>query len=193
MRKWLAGWVLRRAGWEIAGSRPELPKFVFIAAPHTSNWDLFWMLLFSIHFGVKIAWLGKHVLFRPPFGWFMRLLGGIAVDRRKPQGLVAQAVDAFSSRERFVLVVPPSGTRKRGKYWKSGFYHIAKGAGVPIVLGFLDYGKREGGIGPQITPSHDLEADMDQIRAFYEGKTGRYPENTMPIRLEAEESSRRQG
>ena len=170
------------------GLPPEATHAVVIAAPHTSNWDLPFMLAVAYVLGVKPRWLGKQELFRWPFGWFMRLLGGIPVDRSTSNGLVAAAVERFAEMEHLFLVVPPSGTRRRAAYWKSGFYHVARGAGVPIVCSYLDYADREGGIGLVLQPSGSLRADMDVIREFYATKRGKYPDQATPVRIREEET-----
>lgn len=162
-------------------------RAVVIAAPHTSNWDLPFMLAVAYALGVKPAWLGKRELFRPPLGWILRWLGGISVDRRAPQGLVGEAVDRFAERDDLFLVIPPSGTRARAPYWKSGFYHVARGAGVPILCAYLDYRERVGGIGLALTPSASVAADMERIRAFYADKQAKYPAQMTPVRLREEE------
>jgi 1-acyl-sn-glycerol-3-phosphate acyltransferase len=160
---------------------------VVIAAPHTSNWDLPFMLALAYALGVRPSWLGKRELFRWPFGWIMRLLGGIPVDRSARGDMVRQAVERFDAGGLF-LVIPPSGTRGRAECWKSGFYHIARGARVPIACGYLDYARRVGGIGLVFTPSGDVRADMDRLRAFYAPIRGRYPAHTTPVRLREEDS-----
>jgi 1-acyl-sn-glycerol-3-phosphate acyltransferase len=161
------------------GQMPDIPKCVMIAAPHTSNWDMVIMLFFAFAFSTKLYFMIKDAVFRWPFGPFFRWLGGIPIDRTKPNGVVGQSIEAFQNNERLVMVVPPSGTRARVMYWKTGFYHIAKGAGVPIVLGFLDYGRKRGGVGPTIMPTGDIESDMNEIRAFYSGITAKYPEKSI--------------
>ncbi len=192
-----AGWLARRLGraylgvfgWRVEGQLPAAGKVVVIAAPHTSNWDLPFMLAVAYVLGVRPAWLGKRELFRWPFGGFMRWLGGIAVDRSARQNVVQQVVTRFAAVERLFLVIPPSGTRSRVAHWRSGFYHIARGAGVPIVCAFLDYTRRVGGIGPVRLPTDDVRADMDAIRLFYAPITGRYPAATTPVRLPEEDAA----
>jgi 1-acyl-sn-glycerol-3-phosphate acyltransferase len=174
---------LRLTGWRVEGHLPHAPKAVVIAAPHTSNWDMPNMLAVSYVLGIRPAWLGKIELFRWPFGRLMRWLGGLPVDRRIRQNHVQQAVASFAGVERLYLVIPPSGTRSRATHWKSGFYHIACGAEVPIVCAFLDYRRKVGGIGPVLMPSRNVVADMAEIRAFYAGVTGRIPALTTPVRL----------
>ena len=177
---------LRLFGWRVMGALPASPRMVVVAAPHTSNWDLPFMLATAYALGVKPSWLGKRELFRGPFGWMMRRLGGIPIDRRAPQGFVREAVDRFAEVEELFLVIPPSGTRARADHWKSGFYYVARGAGVPIVCAYLDYAERVAGIGLVLAPSASVRADMDCIRAFYASKRGKYPEQTTPVRLREE-------
>jgi len=179
---------LRACGWRVAGTLPYR-RAVVIAAPHTSNWDLPFMLAVAYALGVQPSWLGKRELFRPPLGWILRWLGGLPVDRRAPQGLVGEAVARFAALDDLLLVVPPSGTRKRASHWKSGFYHIARGARVPIVCAYLDWRARVGGIGPAITPSGDVGADMARMRDFYATKQAKYQAQATPIRLREEDAS----
>lgn len=176
-------------GWTVVDQIPQHKKTVFIAGPHTSNWDMPFMVAAAAILRVQISWMGKDSLFKFPFGWFMRLLGGTPVDRSSPQGLVAQAADILTSKERFFFAVPASGTRKRKEYWKSGFYHIALAANVPITCGYLDFAKREAGLGLSFVPTGDISADMDRIRAFYKDIQGKYPEKTSRVRLRIEDKS----
>ena len=120
--------------------------------------------------------MGKHTLFKPPYGGFMRKLGGIAIDRRAPRGTVEQMVDVFNQQEKLVLLIPPEGTRKKVESWKTGFYHIAQGANVPILLAYLDYRRKVVGFGPTITPSGNVAADMERIQTFYRDISGKYPQ-----------------
>ena len=178
---------LRLLGWKVEGTRPTASRAVLIAAPHTSNWDLPFMLAMAYVLGLRPSWLGKAELFRWPFGILMRRLGGIPVDRTERQNFVERAVGEFATRDELILVVPPSGTRSRAPHWKSGFYHIARLAGVPIVCTFLDYARKRGGIGPVLKPSGDVRADMRRLRAFYADVTGKYPALTTPVRLREED------
>ncbi|MEO1063664.1 MAG: lysophospholipid acyltransferase family protein [Actinomycetota bacterium] len=187
MTRRLGRLILRITRWTEDGAPPPDPKFVMIAAPHTSNWDLLYMLAFSWYHDRKLSWLGKDSLFRGPAGWVLRRLGGIPVDRSAPQGLVETMRDAFASADRLVVGIPPEGTRGRRDHWKSGFYRIAVAAEVPIVCGFLDYSTRTGGFGPMIRPTGDVTADMDVIRSFYAGKTGKYPDDVSEMRLRDED------
>jgi 1-acyl-sn-glycerol-3-phosphate acyltransferase len=189
MGRLLARCFLWLTGWEAEGSRPAARCCVLIAAPHTSNWDLAFLLAFAAIFDLRISWMGKHALFQPPLGWLMRMTGGIAIDRRQRGGMVEQAAQMLKSSQQLVLVVPAEGTRAYVSHWKSGFYHIARAANVPIVLGYLDYGRRRGGFGPAIDATGDVSADMDRIRAFYADKTARFPEDFGEVRLKEEGTS----
>lgn len=184
---WLARLCLAAFGWRAVGVRPAEARYVLIAVPHTSNWDFPLMLLCGMALGVWPAWVGKDALFRPPFGWLMRFLGGIPIDRSASHNMVEQLAAEFGARSRLALAMPPEGTRSLAPHWKSGFYYVATLARVPIGLGYLDYAKKEGGIGTPLLPSGDLHADMERIRAFYAGKAGRHPELQGPMRLPAED------
>lgn len=178
--------VMRVAGWRAEGSLPADPRCVCIAAPHTTNWDGFWLVVIGWWFGVPLSWMLKHTWFRGPLKPFLEWTGAVPVDRRSPQGLVEQMVARFADGRPLLLAVPPEGTRKKRSHWKSGFYQIARAAGVPIVMGFLDYRRRAGGFGPTLRPTGDVSADMDAIRAFYNDIPGRIPERfTFPL-LESE-------
>jgi 1-acyl-sn-glycerol-3-phosphate acyltransferase len=160
---------MRAMGWKIVGQLPEnSPKAVLIAAPHTSNWDLPYSLMTCFVLGIRPYWLGKASLFKFPFRGPMRWLGGIGVDRSRSQNLVASAIEGFSQHPGpLLLMIPPEGTRSKVKEWKTGFYFIAQGAGVPIVMGYMDHGKKEAGLGPVLVTTGDLEVDMATVKAFY--------------------------
>lgn len=168
---------LKAFGWRIEGNAPKTERFVMIAAPHTSNWDLPMTLVVIFALRMKVYYLAKHTLFRPPFGFFLRWLGGIPVDRTKSNNLVEQIVELFDDNEQLVIIVPPEGTRSKVRYWKSGFYHIAHGAKVPIALGFIDFKKKVAGMGGMFIPSGDFEADLPKIQSFYSGIVGKNPDN----------------
>ena len=180
----LARGIVRLIGWRWSGEVPDLKKYVLVASPHTSNWDGILLVLFGAIKGLNIFFLGKKELFPWPFTSVMRFFCGIPVDRKQRTNLVARLSEAFQENESMILVVPPSGTRSFRPHWKSGFYHMAHQAGVPLVLGFLDYKTREAGFGPVIWPTGDKEADLIPIREFYETKTGRFPEKTSTIVFE---------
>lgn len=167
--------IMRLAGWRIEGGLPNLPKFVLIGAPHTSNWDfvLFLGVIFSLRANVKF--MGKAELFRPPYGWFFYYCGGVPVDRKKSTGLVDQMVQAFRAAERFILVIAPEGTRHQVTEWKRGFYHIAKGAGIPIVMAQVDGKHKTVRMGQLFQPTEDIEADMQAIKSAFDGVGGIKP------------------
>lgn len=167
--------ILRAFGWRLEGTLPDVPKVLGIGAPHTSNWDFVFGIAAVLALGLRANWIGKHTLFRWPVGGLMRWLGGIPVDRTHAQGLVEQAVAMFDSRDRLVLGIAPEGTRKKVERWKTGFYHIAHGAGVPILPFYWDYRRKVLGFGPPLVPSGDLDADLERIYAFYTRVHGRHP------------------
>ena len=160
-------------GWKLDGGTPEPRKYVMVAAPHTSNWDFPVGLAARYALRLDASWLGKHTLFRPPFGWIMRRWGGIAVDRSASHDVVSQIVAEFSSRPRVFLVITPEGTRKRVERWKTGFWHIAKGAGVPILPIVFDWGRHTIRIEPPFVPGDDVEQDVRQLQSLYAGVRGR--------------------
>ena len=173
--RWFSIVFLWISGWRATGCLPDAPKYVLIAAPHTSNWDLPYMLFVAFVLRVKIYWMGKDAIFRWPFRGLFKWLGGIPIDRSQANNVVDQSIAQFEKNDRLALTVPPAGTRKRVLNWKTGFYHIANGAGVPIVMGFLDYKQKVGGLGPALQPTGDIEADMETIRSFYMDISGKYP------------------
>lgn len=177
---WLATRILALFGWRVDGHFPNISKAVIVGAYHTSNWDGVLLILTAIAKGRRVHWLGKHTLFRGPAGPFVRLLGGIPIDRSRSSGVVDQAIDAFKRRDELLLTLAPEGTRRKVARWKRGFYYIALGAGVPIILGGPDYATKRIVIGPSIEPSGDIEADMMAVREFYKTMTPRFPENAGP-------------
>jgi 1-acyl-sn-glycerol-3-phosphate acyltransferase len=173
--RWLALIVFRFTGWKPAGKRPNIPSYVITAAPHTSNWDFLYTICLAFILEIKSFIMMKEDWFHWPMGPFLRWLGAIPVDRSKSTHVVARSIQAFREDPRMVLVVPPAGTRRKVTYWKTGFYHIARGANVPIVLGYLDYQRKVGGIGPVVHPTGNMEADMEIIQNFYADISGKYP------------------
>ena len=161
--------MLRTCRWEFTGNeRVDLDRFVLIAAPHTSNWDFVLAMTVRWAVGLDFRWIGKHTLFRWPFGGLLRAIGGIAVNRDHHQGLVASAISLFESLPRLMLVITPEGTRSRINRWKTGFYHIAVGANVPIVCAYLDYSRRTVLFGAPFYPTGDVEADISLLQRSYE-------------------------
>lgn len=183
LRQRIARRLLRLVGWDVDPYIPPPAKYVLIVAPHTSNWDFPYGYLGKMALGLQLHWVGKHTLFRWPYGWLMRWLGGIPVDRRSRNNVIQQLADVFARRERLVIAITPEGTRSYTPNWKSGFYYTALAAKVPLAMGYIDYRRKRMGISEPFLPSGDLEADMERIRAFYADKTGRYPEKTGEIRI----------
>lgn len=167
----------------MVGDRPDAEKALFIAAPHTSNWDGVWAMIYTVARGIDIRFFAKHTLFWFPLGAVLRALGGIPLNRGKPGSAVAAAVRAFRTNDTFFFGLAPEGTRRPKQHWKTGFYRIAMEADVPVVLGFLDYGARRLGIGPIVKLSGDRDADLSRIREFYSTIEGRWPANVSPIRF----------
>jgi 1-acyl-sn-glycerol-3-phosphate acyltransferase len=160
---------LKLTGWKVEGSLPpQAARSVFIAAPHTSNWDLPYTLMVAFALRLNPYWMGKRSLFRAPFGTVMRWLGGIAVNREQSTNLVAASARAIAEADGpLQLIVPPEGTRSKTRYWKTGFYYIARTAQVPIVMAYMDYRTKRSGLGPLFQPTGDVDADMAAIKAFY--------------------------
>lgn len=166
---------LKCIGWQVEGKPPNIPKYVMIAEPHTSNWDFVIALTIIIVYRINIQIMMKNTWFFWPLGPILRWLGAIPIDRSKAGKVVAQCIEDFKLSEEKLLMVPPSGTRKKVLHWKTGFYRIAHGAGVPIVMGFLDYRRKRGGIGPVFHPTGNIDRDMEKIRAYYRDISGKYP------------------
>ena len=163
-------------GWRFEGRIPDVRHLVIIVAPHTSSWDFVIGVAAKIALGLRIHFLGKHTLFRPPLGWLMRALGGIPVDRQTSTDTVPQVVRRFETEERLFLALSPEGTRRRVERWRSGFWHIARGAGAPILPVGLDFATRSIRIGEPVAPGDDFETALAQLHAWYRGIEGRYPE-----------------
>ncbi|HEB64166.1 MAG TPA: glycerol acyltransferase [Chloroflexi bacterium] len=175
--------LLRLFGWQVVAELPPTPKYIVIGAFHTSNWDFVLALPAMLALGFRPRWIGKDSLFKPPFGGLMRLLGGIPVVRGARRNFVEQIAEVYRKSEELVIVIAPEGTRKKTDHWKTGFYYIALGAGIPIALGFVDYPSKRIGVGGYFTPSGDIRADMERIRAFYENVRGKFPHEHSQIRL----------
>ncbi len=169
-------WFYHRNGWTAVGEVPEERRFVLIAAPHTSNWDFLYFVGLTEDLGIMPHFMGKKSLFRWPVRKFMFDMGGVSVDRASKQNYVEQMIDEFAKRDEFMLTIAPEGTRGTVKAWRTGFYHIAMGAKVPIVIGMMDYSKKTGGLGPAIWPTGDYAADMAKIKRQYDGVIPRHPE-----------------
>mgnify|MGYP000096955673 CR=1 FL=1 len=166
-------------GWKIIGKYPhDYDKFVLIAMPHTSWWDLPLGFLLRSMWKSDVKFIGKDALFKPPHGWLFYWLGGYPVDRSKSHNYVDKVVDIFNSKKRFSIVIAPEGARSKVDKLKSGFYYIAKGANVPIFMIKFDFGKMEVVMSEPFYPSWDKEKDFEFIYKYYEGALGKIPENT---------------
>lgn len=171
----LAHMILRLIGWRTHAIRPRSSRYVIIGAPHTSNWDFGLMLLLIAAEQLPIRFMGKDTLFRGPLGLVMRSLGGIPVNRRERTKLVDHIAAKFEEEDGLIIGIAPEGTRSKVSHWKTGFYYIALKAKVPIAMAYLDYGNKIIGVGPNFTPSGDIQADFEIIRAFYTGIVGKNP------------------
>ena len=169
--------MLRRAGWRVVGNFPDLPKFVCIMAPHTSNWDFFVAVTVKFALGVRAVWIGKDTLFRWPVRGFLQRLGGIPVVRSAPHAVVQRIADEFAVRDRMIFALAPEGTRKRVERWRSGYWHVAHTAGVPIVPVGFDFALRTVFIGPPITTTDSLEDDERRLRDYVRGIVPKHPGN----------------
>ena len=182
---------LRLVGWKFEGEKPAVKKCVVLAFPHTSNWDGLLLVALTKSIGLEMSWMIKDDWFKGPMATVLRGIETIPVDRKGAHNLVEQMVAEFAKHDSFTLVIPPEGTRRRSETWRSGFYHIARGANVAVVPGYLDYGRKRAGLGPPIDLTGDVKADMDRIRAFYAtvNPQGKVPEYVGPIALRDETAS----
>ena len=180
--------ILSALGWTVHMDDPMTRRYVLVVAPHTSNWDFPLGLLAAWALDLKANWIGKHTLFRGPMGPIMRALGGIPVDRGSASDLVDQMAERFAASDHLVLGMAPEGTRGTSDHWKTGFWRIARAAEVPIALAYLDYGRREIGLGGAFMPSEDRDADFARIAAFYAGRQGLRPEKQGTIQARPPEA-----
>ncbi len=174
LSEFLGKTILRLMGWRIEGEIPNLPKFVAIAAPHTTNWDFVLGMSSLMAMSIRVHWIGKDAIFTWPAKYVWYWLGGKPVDRSNPHGVVQQIVDIFHANEQFILGLSPEGTRKNLPNWRSGFYHIAQGAGVPILLAYFDFENKRVGIGPLFYLTGDIDKDVAEMKNYYKQFTGKY-------------------
>jgi 1-acyl-sn-glycerol-3-phosphate acyltransferase len=179
---------MRLSGWKFETPPPTAKKCVVLAWPHTTNWDGFLMLAIAQDLGIHMSWMIKDDWIKGPMGVLLRRLGAVPVNRRGAHNLVEDMVAQFRARDEMMLIIPPEGTRGRAETWRSGFYHIARGADVPVIPGYMDYRRKRAGMGPPIHLTGDVHADMDAIRAAYAAIAphGLKPANVGPIRLRDE-------
>ncbi len=174
----IASFIYRLCGWKAVGEIPaDIKKYVIIAAPHTSNWDFFYGQLFFLMKGIPIKFFIKKEWYFFPFKYLIDWLGGIPVNRNKNQNLTDQIAEQFKLHEELVVMIPVEGTRKYNPNWKKGFYYIAQKANVPVIMGYIDYENKIGGIGPVFYITNDVEKDIETLKSFYRNIKGKYPEN----------------
>jgi|JI10StandDraft_1071094.scaffolds.fasta_scaffold56136_3 1-acyl-sn-glycerol-3-phosphate acyltransferase len=165
---------LQLSGWKVRGNFPALDKAVLVAAPHTSNWDGINMLATAGYYRVKLKWMGKKSLTTGPFGGLIKWLGCVPIDRSAANDVVRVMADAFAATPRMILAIPPEGTRSATREWKTGFYHIARAANVPLILSVLDYGTKTISLAAIITPSGDYDPDLAIIQSYYANARGKH-------------------
>jgi 1-acyl-sn-glycerol-3-phosphate acyltransferase len=171
----ISGTILRIAGWKVKGEKPKEKKYIIIAAPHTSNWDFPLARLTNSQLKIDLKLLMKESWFFFPLNYLLKYLGVVSIDRSKPGGLIDHIANLFATNDEFIFAIAPEGTRSYTEYWKTGFYHIALKAQVPILLSYLDYGKKTAGVGPMIYPSGDALKDFEEIMSFYRSIQARFP------------------
>ncbi|MBL8414442.1 MAG: 1-acyl-sn-glycerol-3-phosphate acyltransferase [Propionivibrio sp.] len=179
----MAALILRLIGWRSVFVPPPGPKSVVLVYPHTSNWDFPLGVLFKARHRMILNWAGKDSLFRWPLKGFFIWLGGVPINRRENTGMIRQLIDIFAQSESFCMCITPEGTRSRSEHWKTGFYRLALATGVPVGLGFIDYGNRRIGVERWISLTGDEETDLALFRTYYADKSGCYPEKAGDIRF----------
>lgn len=177
--------ILKVIGWKLDDESPQHHRYVLIAYPHTSNWDFIIGMLAMWGMKMPLNWVAKHSMFWGPFGPLFKAIGGIPLNREKSVGFIQKNIDLFEQREEFVLGLMPEGTRSKTSHLKSGFYHIASGANVPVALAYLDYKNKVVGVGKVIELSGDIDADFEVIKVFYQDKTACKPENASDLIISA--------
>jgi 1-acyl-sn-glycerol-3-phosphate acyltransferase len=171
----LSASLMRLFGWHVEGALPNIPKYIIIGAHHTSNWDFPLFLGVIFHLKANVRFMGKEELFRWPVAWFFYWCGGIPVVRKKSTGLVEQMVAACEKSDKFILTIAPEGTRYHVIEWKMGFYHIARNAGIPIVIAIVDGKKKTVHVGQVFYPTENMDADIKVIKGYFEGMAGINP------------------
>lgn len=183
--EWLIVRFYLAMGWKSVAIRPIPKKAVIIAAPHTSNWDFIYYIGLTRDLGIETSFMAKTELFRWPLGNFMRDMGGVEVNRQQGGNYVQSMIDEFNRRDEFLLTIAPEGTRKSVGQWRTGFYHIAVGAQVPLIVGMMDYAKKTGGLALAFMPTGDYAADMARVEEFYLSTTPKHPDRAMKSILAA--------
>ena len=178
---YIARFLLLLGGWTLVGGVPDIHYAVVLVDQHTSNWHCSWGLVYKVAIGLNVTFFAKRSLFWFPLSLLLKALGGIPLNRDRARSAVDQAVAAFNNNERFLFALAPEGTRRKTRGWKTGFYRIAEAAGVPVVCGFFDYANKRVGLGPTVTLTGNMQADLDIFRSFYTTMEGRWPEKTSPV------------
>jgi len=181
-------WILNMLGWSVQADLPEVKKFVAIAAPHTSNWDFPLGILAAKAMRIEIHWMGKHTLFRWPYGRSFRAIGGTPVHRDHGQNYIQQMANLFTEHEELILALAPEGTRSKTDHWKTGFHYIARAANVPVLMCYLDFANKQVGVGGLFYPTDDIEADFHQIRQFYQSRRGHNPDQESLIQVKQKQT-----
>ena len=177
----LLSWlVLKLGGWKVVNVAPATGSYLIIAAPHTSNWDFPLGIAIAFHLRLKVYFIAKHTLFNGFAGPIMRWLGGVPLNRGASKNFVDASVEIYANSENLIFAIAPEGTRSSVGRWKTGFYHMAKGANVPLALAYFDFSKRIGGIGKMLNTTENIDEDMQAIANFYEPVMGKYPNNFNP-------------
>lgn len=182
----ISQFILKLIGWKVEDQTPQAQRYVLIAYPHTSNWDFIMGMLGKWALNMPLNWVAKHSMFWGPFRPLFIAIGGVPLNREKSVGFIQKNIELFEQREEFVLGLMPEGTRSKTDHLKTGFYHIALGANVPLALGYLDYKNKSIGVGKVMNLSGDIEADFEEIKAFYQDKTGYRPDNASDLRIHAD-------
>lgn len=185
----LARFFLQITGWKVAGTPPRVARYILVGAPHTSRWDFLFAMAIALKCRIRCYWLGGATLFWGPLGLLMRWLGGIPVNEKRKNSLVNQTVSAYKQHRQLGIMICPEGGLDRGSRWHTGFYHIARNADIPIILGYLDFHTKTGGFGPVIKPSGNMPKDMAEIEAFYTNIHGKFPDCSSPVNAETLSSS----
>ncbi len=169
--------ILKILGWQLDLQQPQVKKYVLIGYPHTSNWDFIFGMLAKSAMDMPLNWVAKHSMFRGPLRPLFIAMGGVPLDRHNTSGFIQKNIELFASREQFVLGLMPEGTRSKTRGFKTGFYHIAHGADVPVALAYLDYKNKKIGVGKVLQTSGDIDKDFLIIKSFYQNVTGYNPQN----------------
>lgn len=178
MNSKIARSALKLFGWTIAGEKPkELKKYIVVMAPHTSNWDFVIGWFGFAALGLQAKYLIKKEAFFFPLGSLLRAMGAIPVNRENSRTAIRQVSQLFGKMDDLIITITPEGTRGLNKHWKKGFYYMAHQSNVPLVLGYLDYNKKEGGLGPLLKVTGNFEEDMKVIENYYKDKTAKFPKN----------------